>query len=87
MKKLTRLLKKSPMMKLLVIGSTQVSGILRSNPRVKHKRRKGNDMKMKRYEVKQISNNWYGVYDNVKREYVIESTLTGIKVYRAMFDC
>ena len=42
---------------------------------------------MKRYEVKQISNNWYGVYDNVKREYVIESTLTGIKVYRAMFDC
>lgn len=42
---------------------------------------------MKRYEVKQISNNWYGIYDNVKREYIIESTVIGIEVYRAIFDC
>ena len=38
-----------------------------------------------RYEVKQISGNWFGIYDNVKRKYVIESTSTGIKVYAEMF--
>lgn len=42
---------------------------------------------MKRYEVKQISINWFGIWDNVKREYVIESTSYGIEVYRKMFDC
>lgn len=42
---------------------------------------------MKRYEVKQISINWFGIWDNVKREYVIESTGYGIKIYRKMFDC
>lgn len=42
---------------------------------------------MKRYEVKQISNNWFGIWDNVKKEYVIESTSYGIEVYKAMFEC
>jgi hypothetical protein len=41
---------------------------------------------MKRYEVKQISNNWYGIWDNVMREYVIESTSIGIEVYRKIFN-
>lgn len=38
-----------------------------------------------RYEVKKISNNWYGIYDAVKREMVIESTANGIKVYAEIF--
>ena len=42
---------------------------------------------MKRYKVKSISLNWYGVWDNVKREFVIESTGYGIEFYRKMFDC
>ena len=42
---------------------------------------------MERYEVKQISNNWYGVYDNIKREYAIESTKNGIAIYRKLFGC
>lgn len=37
--------------------------------------------KMKRYEVRRISQNWYCIYDNVKHESVIESTSIGIKVY------
>lgn len=41
---------------------------------------------MKRYEVKQISANWFGIYDNVKREFVIESTGTGIRVYKELFN-
>ena len=42
---------------------------------------------MKRYEIKQISMNWYGILDNARREYIIESTSTGIKVYAEMFGC
>ena len=42
---------------------------------------------MKRYEIKQISVNWYGVWDNVKCEYAIESTKNGIAIYRKLFDC
>lgn len=42
---------------------------------------------MKRYEIKQISMNWFGIWDNVRREYIIESTSTGIKVYTEMFGC
>ena len=36
---------------------------------------------MKRYEIRQISQNWYCIYDNVMRAAVIESTSIGIKVY------
>lgn len=36
---------------------------------------------MKRYVIKQISGNWYCIYDSVKKEAVIESTSIGIKVY------
>ena len=36
---------------------------------------------MKRYEIRQISENWFGIYDNAKKEVVIESTSIGIKVY------
>ena len=42
---------------------------------------------MKRYEVKQISENWFGIYDIAHREYIIESTSCGIKVYAEMFNC
>ena len=42
---------------------------------------------MKRYEIKQISMNGYGIWDNARREYIIESTSTGIKVYAEMFNC
>ena len=42
---------------------------------------------MKRYEIKQISMNWYGIWDAVRREYIIESTVTGIKVYAEMLGC
>ena len=42
---------------------------------------------MKRYELRQISFNWFGIWDNVKREYIIESTSYGIEFYRKMFDC
>lgn len=42
---------------------------------------------MKRYEVKQISTNWYGIWDYAKREFVVESTSYGIEVYRKLFDC
>lgn len=40
---------------------------------------------MKRYEVKQISSNWFGIWDNVKREYAIESTGYGIEAYKKLF--
>lgn len=36
---------------------------------------------MKRYEIRQISQNWYCIYDNVMHTAVIESTSIGIKVY------
>ena len=36
---------------------------------------------MKRYEIKQISENWFCIYDKVKNENVIESTSIGIKIY------
>jgi hypothetical protein len=42
---------------------------------------------MKRYEVKQIRENWFGIYDTARREYVIESTSYGIKVYAELFNC
>lgn len=42
---------------------------------------------MKRYEIKQISTNWYGIWDYTKREFVVESTSYGIEVYRKQFDC
>ena len=42
---------------------------------------------MKRYQVKQISAMWYGIWDNVKREFVIETTYYGIEAYRKLFDC
>lgn len=42
---------------------------------------------MKRYEVKHISLNWYGIWDNAKREFVLESTGYGIESYRKLFDC
>lgn len=42
---------------------------------------------MKRYEVKQISENWFGIYDIARREYIIESTSFGIKVYAEMLNC
>lgn len=42
---------------------------------------------MKRYEVKRISLNWYGIWDNAKRKFVIESTGYGIECYRKLFDC
>ena len=41
---------------------------------------------MKHYEVKQISNNWFGIYDNIKKEFVIESTDCGIYVYKKLFN-
>jgi hypothetical protein len=41
---------------------------------------------MKRYEVRQISQNWYGIYDTVKREFVIETTGCGIQFYRELFN-
>lgn len=42
---------------------------------------------MKRYEVKQISFNWFGIWDRVMQEFVIESTSYGIGFYRKLFDC
>lgn len=42
---------------------------------------------MKRYEVKRISLNWYGIWDSAKREFVIESTGYGIECYRKLFAC
>lgn len=33
-----------------------------------------------------ISNNWYGIYDSVKREFIIESTGIGIEFYRKLFN-
>lgn len=42
---------------------------------------------MKRYEVRHIALNWFGIWDNIKREFVIESTGYGIEVYRKIFDC
>lgn len=41
---------------------------------------------MKRYEVKQIAMNWFGIYDNVKHEMVIESTRIGIESYKDLFE-
>lgn len=40
---------------------------------------------MKKYEVRKISENWYGIYDVVKHEMVIESTSYGIKFYESLF--
>lgn len=42
---------------------------------------------MKRYEVRQISINWFGIWDTVMKEFVIESTGYGIGFYRKLFDC
>lgn len=38
------------------------------------------------YEIKKISNNWYGIYNNVKRCFEIESTSVGIEFYRKLFE-
>lgn len=40
---------------------------------------------MKRYEIRQITKNWYCIYDNVMHAAVIESTSIGIKVYAKIF--
>ena len=40
---------------------------------------------MPRYEVKQISFNWYGIYGNVMHEYVMESTSVGIDLLAQLF--
>lgn len=37
------------------------------------------------YEVRQISENWFGIYDKVRREFVIESTSVGIMAYAKLF--
>lgn len=37
-------------------------------------------------EIRQISNNWFGIYDKAKRMFVIESTSVGIEVYRKLFN-
>ena len=42
---------------------------------------------MSKYELRQISGNWYGIWDNVRREFVIESTSCGIQMYAKMFGC
>ena len=34
---------------------------------------------MKRYEVKRIYINWYGIWDNVMREYVIDPLRSELK--------
>lgn len=48
--------------------------------------RKGG-INVKRYEVRKIGFNWFGIYDLVRREFVIETTGVGIEVYREMFEC
>lgn len=40
---------------------------------------------MERYEVKQISNNWFGIWDKVKKEFVVEATAYGIEIYKELF--
>ena len=42
---------------------------------------------MKHYEVKQIGMNWFGIWDNIRREFVVESTSIGINVYAELFNC
>lgn len=39
----------------------------------------------KRYEIKQISQNWFGIYDTIRREFVIETTGYGIESYKKLF--
>ncbi len=41
---------------------------------------------MKRYEWRLINQslNWWGLWDNVRREYVIETTAIGKKAYEQM---
>ena len=41
---------------------------------------------MKRYEWKVINEtlNWWGLYDNVRREFVIETTKHGMEAYKRM---
>lgn len=41
---------------------------------------------MKRYEVKHIALNWYGIWDNVKKEFVAETTSYGLDFYKELFD-
>ena len=38
-----------------------------------------------KYTIKQISINWYGIYDQIHREPVMESTYYGMKVYAKLF--
>jgi len=42
---------------------------------------------MKRYEVRRISENWFGIWDAVCGKYMLESTGYGIKVYADLFNC
>ena len=37
-------------------------------------------------EIRQISTNWYGIYDNAKRKFIIESTRFGIEIYGKLFN-
>lgn len=41
---------------------------------------------MNRYEIRKISNNWYGIYDTVKKEFILESTKYGIESYKELFN-
>lgn len=36
---------------------------------------------MNRYEVRQISPGWWGIWDNIRQKYVVETTRKGIEVY------
>lgn len=40
---------------------------------------------MKRYEIKRIGKNWYGIYDTVKGVTVFESHLSGVMDYAKYF--
>ena len=37
------------------------------------------------YEWKQISENWWGLWHTVKREYVVETTYTGMQAMKKWF--
>lgn len=42
---------------------------------------KGGDSMHERYEVRQIGPLWWGIYDKVEDEYVLETTRNGVEVY------
>lgn len=45
---------------------------------------KGGDDMHERYEVRQIGPLWWGIYDKVEDEYVLETTRKGIELYADM---